>query len=186
MPAGDRRGAGDARPRLADARDHLLLADDHCDRRCSHRRLTSSFVPGRITAAAAARPRSISAKVVGIDLRGIGDAALIERHAIEPVDLPELVLDRVVGRQHDQPDAGTVGDAAVELERHVGLADHARGRVRLSDNPVHAASASDRRRPAPASPIIGEPRGRRSFAPGRPAGAPRPDTAPCDVSRETY
>jgi hypothetical protein len=110
----------------------------------------------------------------------------IERHAIEPVDLPELMLDRVVGRQHDQPDAGTVGDTAVELERHVGLADHARGRVRLSDNPVHAPLASDGRRPAPASVIIGEPAAAVIAHWCAARWRSRTDIAPCDVSRETY
>ena len=47
------------------------------------------------------------------------DAALVERHARQVQQAPELVLDGLVAAQHDNADRRPLGDAIVQLEGHV-------------------------------------------------------------------
>ena len=82
---------------------------------------TSSGTPGMMTEARVREPALHRRQRLGRDPGVVQDPALVQPHAGHVgQDAPPLVLDRVVGREHDQPEPRARGDARVEREGQAG------------------------------------------------------------------
>jgi hypothetical protein len=60
----------------------------------------------------------------GRDRGIVQDPALVQRDPRQVQKEPPLVLDRLIGREHDQPDRRPLRDAAIEPVRQIAMGGH--------------------------------------------------------------
>ena len=81
--------------------------------------MTSSGRPGRMRPAPRRDILLHGAQRFRCGLRRVVDARLVDADARQPDDPAELVLDRLVGREHDQSDRRACGDPAIQPMRQM-------------------------------------------------------------------